>query len=382
MKKLRLAFVGTLIVALMLTGCYTSKRSEHETSISPAISPVPTAANIRAEYIKISPEEAQAMMSDDVIILDVRTQEEYDEGHIANAILLPDYDIQEKAETVITDKRQIILVYCRTGKRSERAAKELIDMGYEKVYDFGGIEDWTGEIVGNVLYPTYYNYFGGELPPDIITPIDFTVTKKISDQLPEFNFQLTGNNVKSYGVSNDNTKCYIMFDENNIENITITDDIGALVQEIDGIITKSANSEEEMYGITFDDWNFDGYIDIGLRSYQGGSMLNDPHYYWLWDNSLGQFVENAELMEISNFFTISINTEVNRLECDKILGIFGSVTQYYEYLDDQFVLVYSYTLEIVPSPEDEDKNLRHITIEELVDGESKITEDYYEDIEK
>ncbi len=383
MKQLRLAFVGSLIGALILTGCKASNSSEHELSITPSISsPISISPNIRAEYLKLLPEEAQAMMSDDVIILDVRTQEEYDEGHIANALLLPDYEIQEKAETVITDKKQTILIYCRTGIRSERASRELIDLGYEKVYDFGGIADWTGEIVGHWLYPSYYNYFGGTLPPDIVTPINFTTTQKISDQMPEFTFHLTGNNVKRYGVFDDSTKYYIMFDGNKIENITITDSTGALVQKIDDLFTENPASEEEMYGLSFDDWNFDGYLDIGLWSYRGGSMRNDPHYYWLWDQSQGQFVENAELMEFSDFSTISINVQESRLECYTRLGISGGVAQHVKYIDDKFMLVYSFTSEAVPSPDEEDKYLRHITVAELIDGEMVITEDYYEDLEK
>jgi len=99
------------------------------------------------EYKKISPQEAQTMMSDDVVILDVRTQEEFDGGHIKNALLLPVDEIKEMAESILPDKAQTILVYCRSGGRSERAARELIGMGYTNVFDFGGIVDWPGEIV-------------------------------------------------------------------------------------------------------------------------------------------------------------------------------------------------------------------------------------------
>ena len=89
------------------------------------------------------------MMSGDTVILDVRTQEEFDGGHIENSVLLPYDEIREKAESVITDKNRTILIYCRSGRRSEIAARELVDMGYADVYDFGGIIDWTGKIVGN-----------------------------------------------------------------------------------------------------------------------------------------------------------------------------------------------------------------------------------------
>jgi len=101
-----------------------------------------------AEYRKISAEEAKERIDEgNVIILDVRTQDEYDGGHIRDAVLITDSEIKDKAETVLPDKNATILVYCRTGRRSALAANELVRMGYTGVYDFGGIVDWTYEIV-------------------------------------------------------------------------------------------------------------------------------------------------------------------------------------------------------------------------------------------
>ncbi|MEG0319562.1 MAG: rhodanese-like domain-containing protein [Niameybacter sp.] len=100
-------------------------------------------------YQKISAKEAKEMMEKGEygVILDVRTLEEYNEGHIEGATLLPNDEIKEKAEITLYDKEEVILVYCRSGRRSEAAAKELIEMGYTNVYDFGGIIDWSYEIV-------------------------------------------------------------------------------------------------------------------------------------------------------------------------------------------------------------------------------------------
>lgn len=95
----------------------------------------------------ISAKVAEKMMEEDVVILDVREQDEYNDGHIVNSILIPYESIQENLEKLPSDKSQIILVYCRSGRRSNIAAKELVKMGYNRVYDFGGIEDWNGEIV-------------------------------------------------------------------------------------------------------------------------------------------------------------------------------------------------------------------------------------------
>jgi len=110
-------------------------------------------ADIRVEYIKITSAEAEEMMSDDVIILDVRRPNEFAEGHIPNAVLLPSGELWENATTVLPDKNQVILVYCRAGGRSSVAAQELILLGFTRVYDFGGILDWHGDIVTDRQHP-------------------------------------------------------------------------------------------------------------------------------------------------------------------------------------------------------------------------------------
>ena len=81
------------------------------------------------------------------IIIDARTQEEYDQGHIPGAILIPEYEIADRAEKELPDKDQLILVYCRSGRRSKIAAEELVKLGYTNVKEFGGIIDWEYETV-------------------------------------------------------------------------------------------------------------------------------------------------------------------------------------------------------------------------------------------
>ena len=83
------------------------------------------------------------------IILDVRTESEFAEGHIPGAILLPDFDIGEQAGSVLPDYDVLILVYCRSGVRSRGAMSLLLSMGYVNVYDFGGINSWPYEVVGD-----------------------------------------------------------------------------------------------------------------------------------------------------------------------------------------------------------------------------------------
>lgn len=98
-------------------------------------------------YTSIPASEAKALMDSetDYIILDVRTEKEYADGHIPDAILIPDYEIAERAENELTDKSQLILVYCRSGRRSKNAAEKLTEMGYSNVKEFGGIIDWGYE---------------------------------------------------------------------------------------------------------------------------------------------------------------------------------------------------------------------------------------------
>ena len=100
----------------------------------------------------ITPAEALTMMQTDpsVIMLDVRRQEEYDKKHIPNAVLLPIEKINagQDIETTLPDKNRPILVYCQTGRRAENAASKLAKMGYKHVYEFGGLVEWNGPLVG------------------------------------------------------------------------------------------------------------------------------------------------------------------------------------------------------------------------------------------
>ena len=117
-----------LILAVLLAGC--------------------TASN-EGSYTQIDQETAREMMAKDDghVIVDVRRQDEYDAGHIPGAILIPNESIGCDSPEALPDYDQVILIYCRTGNRSKEAAQKLAEMGYTNVYEFGGIVDWTGEIV-------------------------------------------------------------------------------------------------------------------------------------------------------------------------------------------------------------------------------------------
>ena len=101
-----------------------------------------------AVYVNITAQEAKKIMDTQTgyVIHDTLTQEEYDEGHIPGAIVISHDQILQKAETVVTDKNQLILVYCRSGRRSKLAAKDLVKLGYTNIKEFGGIIDWPYEV--------------------------------------------------------------------------------------------------------------------------------------------------------------------------------------------------------------------------------------------
>ena len=119
------------LLLLLLTGCgVTASNSSSEN-----------------DYQQISQEEAKEMMdTQDVIILDVREQDEYDSGHIPGAVLLPVGTIDEEtAAEVIPEKDSTVLVYCRSGNRSKTASSALAELGYTNIYEFGGINTWPYE---------------------------------------------------------------------------------------------------------------------------------------------------------------------------------------------------------------------------------------------
>lgn len=139
MKKNRMLNSLILLLGLLLTGCGNAGNDSADV----------TSENSSATYTQISQEEAKEMMGkdDDHIVVDVRRADEYAAGHIPGAILIPNEEIGTEQPAELPDLDQIILIYCRSGNRSKQASQKLADMGYTNVYEFGGIIDWTGEVV-------------------------------------------------------------------------------------------------------------------------------------------------------------------------------------------------------------------------------------------
>ena len=123
--------------------------SAETSAVDSTSSPVTTApvTQERPTVHKIDPEEAKTMIDQgNVIIVDVRRSDEFVEGHIPGAILVPNETILTEAATMLPDKNAVILIYCRSGRRSAEAAEKLLSLGYVHVYDFGGILDWPYDI--------------------------------------------------------------------------------------------------------------------------------------------------------------------------------------------------------------------------------------------
>lgn len=134
MKKI--VFIILIIASLLMISCSNSNQSVDENETE-------------GKAIMISPEEAKENLDEDseIVLLDVRTPSEYESGHIEDAVLLPLDQLNEKASEVIPDQEKTYYVYCRSGNRSATAAQLLVDMGYENIYDLGGISDWPYDTV-------------------------------------------------------------------------------------------------------------------------------------------------------------------------------------------------------------------------------------------
>lgn len=148
MKKAHLILLAAVMLAAMpMTAC--SDRSDASSASEKSVATEAETANPIAEgYRQISQEEAQKMMDTEkeYIILDVRTPDEYAEGHIPGAICISHDSIPTDDIPELPDKDQLIMVYCRSGRRSKLAAEQLVAQGYTNVVEFGGINTWSGEI--------------------------------------------------------------------------------------------------------------------------------------------------------------------------------------------------------------------------------------------
>lgn len=144
MKKLK-GLIIMLLISLCLFGLCACQGENNNLNTNPDNST--TASTLG--YEQIDAEKAKEIMDNgaEYILIDARTDEEFASGHIEGALLIPEYEIKDRAPKELPDKDALILVYCRSGRRSKIASEELVNLGYTNVKEFGGIIDWPYEIV-------------------------------------------------------------------------------------------------------------------------------------------------------------------------------------------------------------------------------------------
>lgn len=146
MKKV--LYITSILLCILFSGCGDATSIGIIGGADGPTSIIVAEKGEKAMYEQITPEEAKKIMDsgEEYVILDTREQDEYDEGHIPGAILIPYTEIENKAEEMLPDKDKLILVYCRSGRRSKIAAEALSKLGYTNVKEFGGIIDWPYEV--------------------------------------------------------------------------------------------------------------------------------------------------------------------------------------------------------------------------------------------
>ena len=127
-KRRIISIIAALVFLVAISGCSAEEKG--------------------SVYMNINAEKAKEMMDnlEEFVLLDARSEEEFLEGHIPGATVIPHDEIEERAESEIPEKDVPVFVYCRSGRRSKIAAEALVSLGYSEVYEFGGIIDWPYEI--------------------------------------------------------------------------------------------------------------------------------------------------------------------------------------------------------------------------------------------
>lgn len=136
------ASLASIVSLVGLTGCFSADAGSNGSNATN------DSSSNSSSYQQVDAESAKELMDTegDYVILDARTQAEYDEGHIPGAILIPHDTVATAAEDALPDKDQLILVYCRSGNRSKQASQALVNLGYTNVVEFGGINSWPYEV--------------------------------------------------------------------------------------------------------------------------------------------------------------------------------------------------------------------------------------------
>lgn len=147
---MKLWIAGMIVLAgalLLLAGCAATKQNSGKESTASGVESAASSVPAGSGYRNISPQDAKKRLDSEkgIVLLDVRTPEEYAQKHIPGSLLIPVDEIETQAAAKLADKDAVIFVYCRSGRRSVTASEALVGMGYSQVYNLGGINDWPYE---------------------------------------------------------------------------------------------------------------------------------------------------------------------------------------------------------------------------------------------
>jgi len=210
------------------------------------------------------------------------------------------------------------------------------------------VYDW--KLSEAVTEDNYFNYYS---------------TYSIHDEIPPFTFRLMGRWVEGWS-----SKGWAENTDIAIHVIQIIDTEGNITQEFDGL-NAHVRYFTDSFGLHFADYNFDGFLDMALYMFEGGSARNMPHYYWLWDKDSGQFVYNQKLTDLSMYTGLSIDEEHLRLRAFSRGGWSEQVEIFLEYHDGEFIEVEMVRWEYYYTPED--TMMERITVSDMINDTESIT---------
>jgi len=251
---------------------------------------------------------------------------------------------------------------------------EYVELGMNKINDITPLY--------NLQLIAHINLRNNPIPEDMLEEYyrpkanDYFTTvfrQRICDNMPEYDF-------KVFAYFNRSTNGYT------IEQLTITNaSTGSIIQEIlipksdEYLNTSVPTFYRDTMGLDFEDYNFDGYIDMSLLKHQGGTSGNMPRFYWLWDNDTEQYVSNSQLEELSDVSWIGVEREKKQITSNVRYNI-GYETWYYEYISGEYVVVKSEESRLDDSEWSNGIVLWRTIISEVIDGEMVVTEEFYENI--
>ena len=364
-----------MVLIMSLADCAEAEEASGATENSTAgtePAEIITEAFVPLEPITLTPQQAEKLIYDNIDaieIVDLRTGELFDEGRLEGSIFFPYDEMQEHAESAFRDKGQTILLYCQTGEESPKAANFLVNLGYKNVYILeGGIDNWHGPIINQYHYIRFDAL--GSRPENSYIPFSQIMEQALHADMEAFTFIVEGNYVTEYLEWWRNPGWFRCEQYPSVHTITIQDTSGVTVQVFTDLDTARLYDPP----LEFHDWNFDGYMDLSLFQYPGGTANNQPAYYWLWNPGTNRFMQNDDLMGMNWPW---IDTE-KRLIQDAYNGG-GGYFRYstYEYTNGRFVEIQRTVREIIPDPEGSGNTVEQTTETDFVTGEVTITKTPY-----